>query len=75
MSSSVLPLGGPLYASHAHTRANRRKVRPWRRHKGCRALENPLWRLPETHLRDPAAVVHEGVVYLYFTYYGPKAAT
>lgn len=36
-------------------------------------LSNPVWRLPNKHLRDPAALVHGGKVHLWFTYYDPKA--
>lgn len=38
-------------------------------------IANPVWSLPDKHLRDPAAVVVDGVVYLYFTYYDPAART
>ncbi|GAB4128401.1 MAG: hypothetical protein Kow0040_03120 [Thermogutta sp.] len=39
------------------------------------AIRNPVWRLPDIHLRDPAALVHEGKVHLWFTYYDPKKVT
>lgn len=39
------------------------------------AITNPVWRLDEMHLRDPAVLVHDGTIYLYFTYYDPKAKT
>jgi len=38
-------------------------------------LSNPVWTLPDKHLRDPAALVHGGKVHLWFTYYDPKAKT
>lgn len=36
-------------------------------------LTNPVWSLPDKHLRDPAALVRGGTVHLWFTYYDPKA--
>lgn len=38
-------------------------------------ITNPVWRLPEMHLRDPAVLVHDGTAYVFFTYYDPKAVT
>lgn len=38
-------------------------------------LSNPVWTLPDKHLRDPAALVHRGKAHLWFTYYDPKAKT
>ncbi len=38
-------------------------------------IKNPVWRLPRMHLRDPAALVHNGKVHLWFTYYDPKKRT
>ncbi len=35
-------------------------------------IKNPVWRLSEMHLRDPAALLHDGKVYLWFTYYDPR---
>jgi len=39
------------------------------------AVRNPVWKLPRHHLRDPAVLVHDGLVYLYFTYFDPAAVT
>ncbi len=38
-------------------------------------ITNPVWRLDKIHLRDPAVLVHDGKIHLWFTYYDPKART
>lgn len=35
-------------------------------------LNNPVLSLAEDHVRDPAVLVHDGLIYLYFTYYNPR---
>jgi len=38
-------------------------------------LSNPIWSLPDKHLRDPAVLLHEGRAYVYFTYFDPAGGT
>jgi len=38
-------------------------------------VPKPAWRHDTIDLRDPAVLVHDGLAYLYFTYYDPKAVT
>ena len=38
-------------------------------------ISNPILSLSKKHVRDPAVLVHNGLMYLFFTYFDPEAKT
>jgi len=41
----------------------------------CARITNPILSLEKAHVRDPAVLLHDGLAYLYFTYFDPHAHT
>lgn len=39
------------------------------------SISNPVLSLEKNHVRDPAVLVHDDLIYLFFTYYDPKKKT